>query len=145
MIIIQTPTTREEFKKYYALRYKVLRAPLGQPRGTEKDDYEPISHHFMAVDEQTHEVVGVVKLHEKEPGVGQFSFMAVDDHYQKRGIGHMLIEAVEARARSLGFKKLGTMTRLNATSFYEKFGYKITGVAYVIFGMTQLSWMEKDL
>jgi len=36
MIIIKSPQTRDEFKAYYALRYHVLREPLGLPHGTEK-------------------------------------------------------------------------------------------------------------
>ncbi len=60
----QNTATREDFKAYYALRYRVLREPWGYPKGTEKDDYEPISEHFMAVNEKG-EVAGVVKLYEK--------------------------------------------------------------------------------
>lgn len=58
MIIIRSPQTRDEFKTYYAARYRVLREPWGQPKGTEKDDYEPISRHLMALDDQNGEVLG---------------------------------------------------------------------------------------
>ena len=71
MYTIKTPTTRDDFKAYYALRYKVLREPLGYPKGTEKDDYEPISEHFMAVNEKG-EVVGVVKLYREKRGRGTY-------------------------------------------------------------------------
>lgn len=145
MIIITSPKSKEEFRKYYDLRFRVLRAPLGQPKGTEKDDYEPISYHFMAIDDSTGEIVGCVKFYEKETGIGQFSYMAVADKYQRKGIGRMLMDAVETKARAIGCKKLGTMTRVTATRFYEKFGYHITGVTHDLFGITQLSWMEKDL
>ena len=73
MTTIKTPHTKQEFKEYYALRYHVLREPLGLPKGTEKDDYEVISEHFMAVDDSTGEIVGVVKLYEDEPGLARFS------------------------------------------------------------------------
>ena len=72
MIEIRTPASREDFKAYYDLRYRLLRQPWAQVRGTEKDDYEPISHHFMAVDSETNEIVGVIKVYEKETGVGCF-------------------------------------------------------------------------
>jgi N-acetylglutamate synthase-like GNAT family acetyltransferase len=145
MIVIRTPKTKEEFKAYYALRYKILREPLGQPRGSEKDDYEPISYHFMAVDDQTNEIVGVVKLFEKESGIGQYSHIAVADAYQGKGIGRMLIEAVEQKSRELGYKRLGTLTRLTATGFYERCGYQPIGITGVLFGKLQMMWMEKDL
>ena len=66
MIKIISPKSREDYKAYYDLRYKVLREPWGMQRGTEKDDYEPISEHYMAVEETSGELVGVVKLFEKE-------------------------------------------------------------------------------
>ena len=90
MPVIKTPVTREEFKVYYALRYKVLREPWGHAKGTEKDDYEAISEHFMAVDEKTGEVLGVIKLYEKAPGVGHVSHMAVSIAHQHKGIGRFL-------------------------------------------------------
>ncbi len=103
MPVIRAPATREEFKAYYALRYKVLREPWGHPKGTEKDDYEPISEHFMAVDEQTGELLGVVKLYEKAPGVGNISHLAVATSHQHKGIGKLLVKAVENRSRERGF------------------------------------------
>ena len=37
------PTTSEEFKKYYNLRYEILRKPWGQPQGSEIDDGDETS------------------------------------------------------------------------------------------------------
>lgn len=145
MIEITSPKTKEEFKAYYALRFRILREPLGQHRGSEKDDYEPISHHFMAIDTDTREIVGVVKLFEKESGVGQFSHIAVAEEYQHKGIGRMLIETVEKKARELGYTRLGTLTRLTATGFYERCGYQPIGITGVLFGKLQMMWMEKGL
>ncbi len=145
MIIIQSPATRDEFKAYYALRSRVLREPWGQPRGTEKDDYEPLSQHFMAVREDTREIVGVVKLFEKEPGVGWFSHLAVAPAYQKKGIGKMLVARMEEEARKRGFRVLGCYARLNTTNYFEKLGYRIAGLPTHYFGTTQVVWMQKDL
>jgi predicted N-acetyltransferase YhbS len=145
MIIIKNPKTREEFKAYYALRFHVLREPWGQAKGTEKDDYEPISDHFMAVDDKNGEIVGAVKLVEKEPGVGQFSQMAVAPSRQRQGIGKLLIETVENAARSHGYKTIGIFTHLISTGFYAKFGYVTRGIPTHFFGTTQLVWMEKNL
>jgi len=145
MPVIKTPTTREEFKAYYALRYKVLREPWGHPKGTEKDDYEPISEHFMAVDEKTGEVLGVIKLYEKAPGVGNISHLAVATAHQHKGTGRFLVEAAENRAREHGFKTLGAMARVTATAYFEKHGYHIAGIPTLHLGTTHLVWMEKEL
>src|SRR5512133_1559651 len=121
MFTIKTPTTHDDFKAYYALRYKVLREPWGHPKGTEKDDYEPISEHFMAVNDKG-TVVGVAKLYEKAEGIGYISHLAVAPEYQHKGIGHLLLQTVEGRARERGFHTIGTMARVTATAYFERYG-----------------------
>jgi N-acetylglutamate synthase-like GNAT family acetyltransferase len=145
MIKILSPKTREEFKAYYDLRYKVLREPWGLPKGTEKDDYEPISDHYMAVDEKSGEILGVVKLFEKEPGIGWFSHLAVATSRQRQGIGKQLLDLAESRARERGFTALGCLARLNTTAFFEKEGYRVIGLPVHYLGTTQVVWMEKSL
>lgn len=145
MIKIISPETREDFKTYYDFRYKVLREPWGMSKGTEKDDYEPISRHFMAVDESTGEVIGVVKLFEKEPGIGWFSHLGVVPSHQHEGVGKLLLNYIEGEARKSGYTILGCMSRLNTTKYFEKFGYKINGMPSHYFGTTQVVWMEKPL
>src|SRR6266498_5656420 len=127
MFTIKTPTTHDDFKAYYALRYKVLSEPWGDPKGTEKDDYEPISEHFMAINEKD-EVVGVVKLYERDEKVGHVTHLAVAPEYQHKGIGHLLLEAVEQSARARGLRTLGTMTRATATVYFEKYGFHVAGM-----------------
>jgi N-acetylglutamate synthase-like GNAT family acetyltransferase len=144
MFTIKQPTTHDDFKAYYALRYKVLSEPWGHPKGTEKDDYEPISEHFMAVNEKN-EVVGVVKLYEKDKEVGHISHLAVDPQYQRKGIGHLLLKTVEEHARARGFQTLGTMARATATVYFEKYGFRIVGMPTPHIGTTPLVWMEKAL
>ena len=145
MINIVSPRTRDEFKAYYDLRFKELREPWGLQKGTEKDDYEPISSHFMAVEEKTNRVVGTVKLMEKEPGVGWFSHMAVALDYQKSGVGKQMLDRVEEEARKSGYHTLGCMSRLNTTGYFENAGYKINGLPSHYIGTTQVVWMEKKL
>jgi len=144
MYTIKTPLTHDDFKAYYALRYQVLREPWGHPKGTEKDDYEPISEHFMVVNEKG-EVVGAVKLYEKSAGVGYISHLAVATEHQHKGIGHLLLKTAEQRALERNFKIIGTMARVTATIYFEKFGFRIAGIPAPHLGTTHLVWMEKAL
>lgn len=144
MYTIKTPTTPDDFKAYYALRYKVLREPWGHPKGTEKDDYEPISEHFMVVNEKD-EVVGVVKIHEKTDSVGHISHLAVAPEYQHQGIGHLLLQTVEQHARARGFHSLGLMARVTATAYFERYGFRIVGMPTPHIGTIHVVWMEKAL
>jgi N-acetylglutamate synthase-like GNAT family acetyltransferase len=144
MYTIRAPKTRDDFKAYYALRYKILREPFGYPKGTEKDDYEPISEHFMAINEKG-EVVGVAKLFEKSEGVGHVSHLAVAPEYQHKGIGHLLLQTVEQRARERGFKIIGTTARTTASAYFERSGFRVVGIPSPHLGTTHLVWMEKPL
>jgi len=144
MFTIKTPTTHDDFKAYYALRYRVLREPWGHPKGTEKDDYEPISEHFMALNADG-ELVGVVKLFEKTERVGQISHLAVAPEHQHKGIGHLLLETVEQRARARGFHTLGLMARATATAYFQKLGFQIVGMPAPHLGTIHMVWMEKNL
>lgn len=144
MYTIKTPKTRDDFKAYYTLRYKVLREPWGHPKGTEKDDFEPISEHFMAINEKG-EAAGAVKLYEKSEGVGYISHLVVASEHQHKGVGHLLLQTVEQRARKRGFKVIGTMARVTATAYFERSGFHIVGIPTPHLGTTHLVWMEKAL
>jgi N-acetylglutamate synthase-like GNAT family acetyltransferase len=145
MIVIKSPHTKDEFKAYYALRYRVLREPWGQPKGTEKDDYEPISQHFMAVDDGTGEIVGVVKLLERAPEIAWFSHLAVALEYQRKGIGRLLVEHMEKLAHQQGYTAIGLLSRLTTTEYFERFGYQIKDMPTHLFGTVSTVWMEKKL
>ncbi len=145
MVIICSPHSKDEFKAYYALRYRVMREPLGQPHGTEKDDYEPISQHLMAKDDQSGEIVGVVKWLEREPGVAWLTHLAVDAEHQTQGIGKLLLQAVEGAARAQGYKRLGAFARLESSDFFTRQGFQIMDLPAHHFGAVQLVWMEKEL
>jgi N-acetylglutamate synthase-like GNAT family acetyltransferase len=144
MITIRPPQTKEDFKAYYALRYHVLREPSGQPKGTEKDDYEPLSHHWMAVEEDG-TVVGVVRWLDHEPGVAWLAHLAVAPECQKRGIGKQLVEAVEREVRALGYTLIDANPRLNASDYFKKLGFAIKELPTHYFSPGTVVWMEKKL
>ncbi len=145
MIIIRSPQTKEDFKAYYAVRYRVLREPWGEAKGTEKDDFEAISQHLMAVVEETGEVVGAIKWLEKSSEVAWLSHVAVLPRWQKQGIGRLLVQAVEKAACDAGYHFIGANSRLNSTSYFERLGYQIKGLPSHYFSTIQLVWMEKQL
>jgi GNAT superfamily N-acetyltransferase len=145
MIIIRAPQTKEDFKEYFHLRFVVLHEPWGQHKGSEKDDYEPLARHYMAVDDVNAELVGVVRWLEKDPGEAWLAHLAVRSDRQRQGIGRMLLDAVEKDARAAGYTKMVANTRLTATDYFEKLGYRITGIPSHFFATLQSVWMEKDL
>ena len=55
------------------------------------------------------------------------------------------MKTVEERARERNFKVLGAMSRVTATAYFEKAGFRIVGIPTPHLGITHLVWMEKAL
>ena len=49
MYKVITPTTPEELDKYYDLRWRVLREPFQRPKGSEQDEYDPVSYTHLTL------------------------------------------------------------------------------------------------
>ena len=50
MYKVETPQSDEEFEKYFAFRWFMLRKPWNFPLGSEKDEYEQVGIHRMVLD-----------------------------------------------------------------------------------------------
>lgn len=88
-------------------------------------------------------MIGVGCIHELEDGVGRIRFMAVDNDFQKQGIGDAIVKLLEANAKSKKWSKVRLWARESAVSFYEKSGYEIVGDGYTIFDVIKHKIMEK--
>ncbi|MGB5179407.1 MAG: GNAT family N-acetyltransferase [Gammaproteobacteria bacterium] len=137
-------STPDEFRRYYDLRWKILRAPWKQPRGSEQDELEQSSHHLMVVDSQQ-AVIGVGRLHFNNIREAQIRYMAVAIKQQRKGIGTLLLNALELRAIELGAARIVLDARENALRFYRKQGYEIQGPGHTLFNSIAHIKMKKDL
>ena len=139
------PTTSEEFKKYYNLRYEILRKPWGQPKGSERDDGEDMSNHRMIIDEKTGNALAVGRLQFNSEDEAQIRYMAVADEFQGQGLGSQIISALEDVARGKGIQKIILSARENALQFYKNNDYEIVRKTHLLFGEVQHWLMQKEL
>lgn len=147
MITIRSPKTPEEFSLYYDLRWRILREPWNQPRGSEKDDKEEESYHLMAFqNNEPLKPLGVGRIHMNNQEEAQIRYMGVEKKYEKRGIGKLILKKLEEHAKEKWKAKRITLNaRGNAVGFYEKFGYCIIKKAHVLFGNIPHYKMEKRI
>ena len=138
------PSTPEQFEQYYDLRWRILRAPWRQPRGSEKDELENDSIHLM-VSDNDNRVIGVGRLHLNSPKQAQIRFMAVETDYQREGIGSKLLLALEEKAKSLGAEEIIFEARANIAGFYKRFGYKTIAPGNTLFGSIYHYKMSKNI
>ncbi len=140
---ITSPQTKEEFRQYYHLRWRILRKPWGQPEGSERDEKDDHCYHIMAI--RNNIVVGVARLEFPEKNSAQLRYMAIDNRHQKLGIGQIIIKHIEEHAKQNGAVELFLNARENALGFYEKLGYKNTEKTYILFDCIQHFKMIKTL
>jgi GNAT superfamily N-acetyltransferase len=132
-ITVIEPSSPDELEKYYRLRWKILRAPWNQPPGSERDPLDDCSTHIMAVN-SARQPLGVGRLHFNSIGEGQIRYMAVAAGHQRHGIGSLILENLEARARLMGATTIVMDARETAIGFYTKRGYEPTGAGHTLFG-----------
>ena len=136
--------TPDEFRQYYDLRWKTLRAPWNQPRGSETDPLDTDSTHLMVVD-HAHCVLGVGRLHFSTIGEARIRYMGVATEYRRRGIGTLILFALEEKAIGLGATRIVLDAREVALGFYRKHGYVATGPGPMLFNRIAHVSMEKQV
>ncbi len=140
---IVEPKTEEDFDKYHDLRWRILRKPWDQPKGSEKDELEDESIHLMA--RQSGVDCGVARAHFNSPREAQIRYMAVDEPYRGKGIGSKLLGELEKRIEQKGGRQVTLNARKNALGFYENHGYEIVAKSHTLYGCIEHFKMRKTL
>ncbi len=126
------PSSADEYRRYYDLRWRILRAPWDQPRGSECDAQDAGSTHLMLVDDGG-KPLAVGRLHFNTIREAQIRFMAVEVAQQRSGLGSRLLDALEHRAYALGASRIVLDARETALGFYRKQGYAVDGAGHTLF------------
>jgi ribosomal protein S18 acetylase RimI-like enzyme len=140
---IRSPKTTSEWEEYYDLRYRILREPWKQPRGSERNEGDATGMHFGLYD--SNQLLGILRLDSMEIGISQIRFMAVETSNQGKGIGENLMLFAEEISKNRGDKKIILHAREIALGFYEKLGYQLIEKSYLLFGEIQHYLMEKNI
>jgi predicted GNAT family N-acyltransferase len=129
---IRTPNSESEWKKYFDLRYRLLRKPWGKPVGSEKDKIEKECIHAAYFNGD--KVLGVCRLQKNNDQTGQVRYMAVEENTQGQGIGKKIMHYIEEQALKRGMSEIVLHARENARKFYESAGYVFLAKSYLLYG-----------
>lgn len=138
------PSTDEQWKQYYTIRYEVLRKPWNQPVSSTKDETEDQSNHFLVADENEN-YVAAGRLQFNSTVEAQIRSMAVTKENQGKKIGSLLLNFLEEKAREKRIEKIILDARENAIEFYKANGYEIYEKSYLLFDTIQHFKMSKLL
>lgn len=141
---LSTPQTQSDWDAYYDVRFRILRQPWGQAPGSERDETDVDSYNAMLRDD-SQRVLAVGRLHLNSPAEAQVRYMAVETDQQGKGVGRVMMEALEAEARRLGAQHVFLEAREPAVEFYRRLGYEVLRPSYLLFGEIQHYSMQKQL
>ena len=144
MLIVNHPESPEEFEEYYDLRWRVLREPWSQPRGSEKDKFDPDADH-VSVRDGNGKLIGIGRLHLNNDREAQIRYMAAEEGARGCGAGRVIIERLETIARKRGVSWITLNARENVVGFYEHLGYRVTGEGPTMFDEIRHSKMKKEM
>jgi ElaA protein len=130
-----------ELEAALALRYQVFCVEQGVPRHEELDGRDGEGIHLIAKADA--EVLGTCRLL-LVGNTGQFSRLAVQPPYRRRGIATALLEEADAIARAAGARRLVLHAQTYARPLYEGVGYRARGGVFVEAGIEHVA-MEKTL
>lgn len=145
MSIISTQKINTEhpyFPQVFALREKVLRIPLGLSLYNEDTSGDAEDDVFIAIESE--KVIGCLMSKNKGNNLIKLRQMAVDENWQGKGIGKLLMQTAEAFAIEIGIQKIELHARKNAIGFYERLGYRGFGEHFTEVSIPHLA-MEKLL
>ncbi len=136
--------TQEEIEAILELRFKILREPWFQPKDSSSDGHEDTSHNAY-VEDKDGNVIACGRLQLNDTETGQIRYMAVANDQQGKGLGKIILKALEEKAKELGPKRIELQARENALEFYKANNYIIKEKTHLLFGVIQHYLMEKTI
>ena len=144
MYSVKIATTNLQLNSILKLRYEVLRKPWSQTIDSATDQLEEKSINAF-IQNNKGIVIACGRLQENENKIGQIRFMAVDQNYQGKGLGKLIITCLEEKAKELKLNKIQLQARENAVSFYKNNGYVMIEKTFLLWVQIQHFLMEKQI
>ena len=138
---VRRARTRDEREQALALRQRVFVAEQGVPEADELDGRDDDGLHLVAVEDGR--VVATCRLVFVGATV-QFSRLAVDPPYRRRGLASRLLDVADAEARAGGARRLVLHAQTYARDLYVTHGYRPRGPTFVEAGIEHVA-MEKQV
>ncbi|KAH9099100.1 hypothetical protein LEN26_016330 [Aphanomyces euteiches] len=128
-----------EYEAAVQLREEVLRKPLAMRYNREDLAKEHSDIHIGVFFEDL--IVASVMLRPEQP-IAWMKQVAVNPTLQRKGLGRILMQGFEARARAENFTEIHLHARETAVPFYEKLGYTIVSEQYEEVGLPHRSMFK---
>lgn len=125
--IIEVDYGSSKYEELAKLRYRVLLEPLGFNFLDAHRAKEEKYLHIVCVDGVDDKVIGGMMLAPMDNDKIRLMQVAVEEKYQRDGVGKDLVKYAEKIAKNIGYTKIVMHAMLSVVRFYEKMGYKQEG------------------
>jgi len=128
MISVKIVETQDELKQIFSIREEVFVKEQKVAPEEEYDEFEEISTHFIAIDEDGNPC-GTARWRFTENGAKLERFAVLKSHRGK-GVGQALVKAVIDNVRvnpEANGKKMYMHAQIPAVSLYSRFGFEKVG------------------
>jgi GNAT superfamily N-acetyltransferase len=142
-IVIRAPKNEIEWEQYYDLRYRVLRQPWNQTRGSERNDGDATGVHFAAYENEN--LKAIARLDINPENRGQVRFMAVESTIQRKGFGKQVMLAIESYCKTQNISEMILHARETAIPFYESLNFHLVEKSHLLFNEIQHFLMRKQI
>ena len=130
-------------QKIIDLRYDILRKPWNKPKETATDEFEEQS--LNAYIEDQGNIIACGRLQNNGNGIGQIRYMAVDNNFQGKGLGKLILNKLEQEAQAMGIDTIELQARENALMFYKANGYTVKETSFKLWDIIQHYLMTKSV
>ena len=142
-IEIRVPKNEIEWEHYYDLRYRILRQPWNQPRGSERNEGDATGLHFALYENEILKAIARLDINDNKSA--QVRFMAVETEIQRKGYGKKVMLAIETYCKEKNISEIVLHARETALPFYENLGYQLNEKSHLLFNEIQHFLMTKKL
>jgi predicted GNAT family N-acyltransferase len=111
--------------KAFALRHAVFVVEQRVPEALERDALDDEAFHAVALEGDR--CVATGRLYAQGGGVGRIGRMAVAATHRRHGLGALVLEDLEARARADGLREIELHAQCYVERFYLRHGYARVG------------------
>ncbi|KAG9306931.1 hypothetical protein G9A89_004030 [Geosiphon pyriformis] len=118
----------EDREKYYKVRFEIfVNEQKCSPDGEiDEHDNDPATIHLLALERSASQPIGTVRIHSYSFNSGKIGRLAVTQPFRGKGMGKLLMTAVEAYAKKeMGIEKFFLHAQEDKMGFYERNGYKV--------------------
>ncbi len=132
--------TKQQLEQAFALRTEVFVDEQNVPIEIEIDEYEEEASHFIVMNDHD-ETIGAGRLRDVD-GDGKVERVCIKQTARRKGIGRLLMNAIEEEAIRTGKTKLILNAQRHAEPFYHLLGYETVSGEFLDAGIPHVKMVK---